>query len=193
MNYSGIAPAKCTERDDSMHRILDFPLPVMLRYPGLNQLWRTTMTEINLPDYLPSWIKDHIELYLKDGEAGHLWDASLGGGEGRLTTLLLTTRGRKSGKRLTIPLIYRPTGDGGLCVIASKGGAPSHPAWYLNLSANPEVQLKVVNHEYKALARVTEGEERTRLWNRMVEYYAPYIDYQAATKREIPVVVFTPA
>lgn len=151
------------------------------------------MTEISIPGSLPSWVKDHIELYLADGEAGHLWDASLGGGEGMLTTLLLTTTGRKSGKQLIIPLIYQPTGDGGYCVIASKGGAPSHPAWYLNLEANPEVHLKVANEEFKAVARVAEGDERARLWDLMVDHYAPYTDYQAATERQIPVVVLDPA
>ena len=150
------------------------------------------MSEIDLPDYLPAWIKNHVETYLADGEAGHLWDASLGGGEGMLTTLLLTTVGRKSGKTLILPLIYRPTGDGGYCVIASKGGAPSHPAWYLNAMANRTVQIKVGNDEMTAVARVAEGEERTRLWNLMVDYYAPYTDYQAATERKIPVVVLNP-
>lgn len=151
------------------------------------------MTEINIPDSLPSWVKDHIELYLADGEAGHLWDSSLAGlNEGMLTTLLLTTTGRKSGKQLIIPLIYQPTGDGGYCVIASKGGAPSHPAWYLNLEANPEVQLKVANEEFKAVARVAEGDERARLWDLMVAHYAPYTDYQASTERQIPVVVLDP-
>jgi len=150
------------------------------------------MTEINIPDDLPPWIKEHIDIYLKDGEAGHHWDASLGGGEGMLTTLLLTTTGRKSGKQLIIPLIYRPTEEGGFCVIASKGGAPSHPAWYLNLEANPEVHLKIANEKFKALARVVEDDERTLLWDVMVDYYAPYTDYQAATDREIPVVVFNP-
>ena len=148
------------------------------------------MSEIKIPDSLPLWIKDHIELYLADGEAAHLWDASLGGGEGMLTTLLLTTTGRKSGKQLIIPLIYRPTDTGGYCVIASKGGAPSHPAWYLNLEANPHVNLKIANQEVEAVARVVEGEERERLWRLMVDYYAPYTDYQAATERQIPVVVF---
>ena len=130
-----------------------------------------------------------MELYLKDGEAGHYWDASLGGGEGMLTTLLLTTRGRKSGRPLTLPLIYRPTDSGGYCVIASKGGAPNHPAWFLNLSADPSVQVQVVNDKFSAVARVAEGAERERLWQMMVDYYAPYTDYQAATQRQIPVVV----
>ncbi len=150
------------------------------------------MADIDIPEGLPDWIKTHVELYLRDGEAAHYWDASLAGGDGMLTTLLLHTTGRKSGKTSILPLIYRPTGDGGYCVIASKGGAPSHPAWYLNLEADPHAHLKVANHEFDAVARVAEGEERARLWQLMVDYYAPYTDYQAATDREIPVVVLEP-
>jgi len=150
------------------------------------------MAEISIPDSVPGWVKEHIELYLDDGEAAHLWDARLGGGEGMLTTLLLTTKGRKSGKQQMIPLIYRPTGNGGYCVIASKGGAPSHPAWYLNLEADPEIEVKVANEKFKALARVAQGDERERLWNTMVDYYAPYTDYQASAGRVIPVVVLDP-
>ncbi len=147
---------------------------------------------MSLPSSLPQWIKDHVELYQRDGEAAHLWDAALGGGKGLLSTLLLTTKGRKSGNSLSIPLIYRPTDSGGYCVIASKGGAPAHPAWYLNLMDHAEVQVKVANDEFKARARVAEGAEREALWRTMVEYYAPYTDYQAATARQIPVVVLEP-
>ena len=150
------------------------------------------MKDVEIPAYLPKWIKEHLALYLSDGEAGHLWDASLGGAEGMLTTLLLTTVGRRSGKAFVIPLIYRPTDTGGYCVIASKGGAPAHPAWYLNLSADPNVKVQVANDKFDALARVATGDERTALWNMMVEYYAPYTDYQAATDRQIPVVVLDP-
>ena len=150
------------------------------------------MAEVEIPDSLPDWIKEHVELYLRDGEAGHYWDASLGGGEGMLTTLLLTTRGRKSGKQLIIPLIYRPTGSGGYCVIASKGGAPAHPAWFLNLEAEPNVQIQVANDKHQAVARIATGDERAQLWQLMVDYYGPYTDYQAATQREIPVVVLDP-
>lgn len=150
------------------------------------------MTE-QIPASLPDWIREHIELYRRDPEAGHYWDASLGGGQGMLTTLLLTTTGRKSGKSLTLPLIYRPTGNGGYCVIASKGGAPAHPAWYLNLEANPAVDVQVAADSFKARARVAEGEERERLWQLLVDYYAPYTDYQAKTARQIPVVVLDPA
>ena len=150
------------------------------------------MTDVNIPASLPDWIRDHIELYLRDPEAGHYWDASLGGGEGMLTTLLLTTTGRKSGNPLVLPLIYRPTGTGGYCIIASKGGAPAHPAWYLNLEAQPRVGVQVAGDKFEAVARVAEGEERERLWQLMVDYYAPYADYPAATEREIPVVVLDP-
>jgi deazaflavin-dependent oxidoreductase (nitroreductase family) len=150
------------------------------------------MSAIALPEGLPDWIREHLELYLRDGEAGHYWDASLGGGEGMLSTLLLFTTGRKSGRQSVLPLIYRPTGDGGYCVIASKGGAPSHPAWYLNMVADPNVHVKIANQEFDAVARIAEGDERQRLWNLMVDYYAPYTDYQAATDREIPVVVLDP-
>lgn len=150
------------------------------------------MNDTNIPDSLPTWIKEHVTLYLQDGEAGHLWDAALGGGQGMLTTLLLTTTGRKSGKQLILPLIYRPTDTGGYCVIASKGGAPAHPAWYLNLEAEPKVHIQVANDKFDAVARVAEGEEREKLWQAMVDYYGPYTDYQAATQRQIPVVVLDP-
>jgi deazaflavin-dependent oxidoreductase (nitroreductase family) len=150
------------------------------------------MNDINIPDSMPTWIKEHITLYLHDPEAGHLWDAALGGGEGMLTTLLLTTTGRKTGKQLILPLIYRPTDTGGYCVIASKGGAPAHPAWYLNLEAEPNVHIQVANDKFDAVARVATGEERKKLWQAMVDYYTPYTDYQAATQRQIPVVVLDP-
>ena len=87
------------------------------------------MTDINIPDNLSSWIKDHIKLQLIDGEASHLRGSAAGGGRGLLRTLLLTTVGRKSGNRLVITLIYQPTSDGGFCIIASKEGVLAHPAW----------------------------------------------------------------
>ena len=150
------------------------------------------MNDVDIPDSLPDWIREHVELYLRDGEAGHYWDASLGGGEGVLTTLLLTTTGRKSGRKLIIPLIYRPTDTGGYCVIASKGGAPAHPAWFLNLEADPKVEIQIANEKRQAVARVAGGAEREQLWQLMVDYYAPYTDYQAATDRQIPLVVLDP-
>ncbi|MFV0278101.1 MAG: nitroreductase family deazaflavin-dependent oxidoreductase [Parahaliea sp.] len=150
------------------------------------------MSDVEISESLRPWVKEHIALYLVDGEAAHYWDASLAGAEGLLTTLLLTTSGRRTGRKLVLPLIYRPTDTGGYCIIASKGGAPAHPAWYLNLEAEPRVQVKVANDTFEAVARVAQGDERKQLWQRMVDYYPPYTDYQKATDRTIPVVVLDP-
>ncbi len=138
------------------------------------------------------WIKKHIELYKTDPAAAHMWDSSMAGGPGPLPTLLLTTRGRKSGEPRPAPLLYGPAGDG-YVVIASKGGMPSHPLWYLNLQANPECELMVGPKAVSARARVAEGEERERLWRQMAEMYPPYDTYQKnAGDRVIPVVVLEP-
>jgi len=150
------------------------------------------MTEPRISPELPEWIKDHLKRYIEsNGEDGHLWDASLGGGTGMVPTLLLTTTGRKSGKPLTLPLIYGRAGDA-YVVVASKGGAPAHPAWYLNLAADPEVQVQVKADRFAARARTSDGDERARLWQQMVGIYAPYEKYQQMTEREIPVVVLDP-
>lgn len=137
------------------------------------------MTTIN-PN-LPDWIKDHLRRYIdSDGEDGHLWNG--------VPTLLLTTKGRKSGEWQTLPLIYGK--DGRACVlVASKGGHAQHPAWYLNLTAEPEVRLQVGADKFTARARTATGAERSRLWAEMRKIWPAYDDYQKATTREIPVVV----
>ncbi len=141
---------------------------------------------------LPSWIVDHIRLYKTDPEKAHFWDSSLGGGEGLIPTLLLTTTGRKSGRDIPTPLIYGPYGSA-YVVIASKGGAPDHPDWYKNLVANPACRIQVGKQAYVAKARTAAGEERSKLWSQLQKIYPPYDDYQRATKgREIPVVVLEP-
>ena len=87
-----------------------------------------------------------------------------------------------------MPLIYGKDGDRHI-IIASKGGAPEHPAWYLNLVAQPKVNVQVSDKKFHAVARVATGEERQRLWAMMTGVYPPYPDYQKNTDREIPVVV----
>lgn len=150
------------------------------------------MTESNTTRELPDWIKNHIERYIAtNGEDGYLWDASLGGGKGMVPTLLLTTTGRKSGKSLTLPLIFGQSGRS-YVVVASKGGAPAHPSWYLNLEANPEVRLQVKGDKFVARAHTADATERAALWPKMVAIYGPYEDYQKKTDRQIPVVVLTP-
>ena len=137
------------------------------------------------------WIAKHIELYRTDPEKAHHWDSTPLGGPGVLPTLLLTTTGRKSKEPRSLPLIYGEDGDNSI-IIASKGGMPNHPVWFLNLEAKPECELQIGTKSVSARARVAEGEERERIWDMMAQIYAPYLDYQKATDRKIPVVVLEP-
>lgn len=150
---------------------------------------------VEIPDNLPSWIKDHVQLYLTDPEKAHMWDASLAGGTGVLPTLLLITKGRKSGTERPLPLIYKKIADNHV-VIASKGGAPAHPSWYLNLQGNPDCEIRVGAAMHLVRARDAEGEEREDFWQQLTEIYPPYSDYKVsaagATGRVIPVVVLEP-
>jgi deazaflavin-dependent oxidoreductase (nitroreductase family) len=126
--------------------------------------------------------QEHVERYrATDGEEGYVWKRGT-------TILLLTTTGRKSGERRVQPLIYREI-DGKPVIVASKGGAPDHPAWYLNLRDEPGVEVQIKGDVFPARARDAEGDERARLWDRMVEVWPDYSSYQARTDREIPVVV----
>ena len=145
------------------------------------------MSEIELPEGLPELIRSHLKLYLEtDGREGHMWQAP---GLDPLPTLLLTTQGRRSGRSRILPLIYGKQGDDYM-VVASRGGAPNHPAWYLNLAAEPEVGVQVARDKFRARARTTHGDERSSLWEMMAQIYAPYTEYQTrAGSREIPVVV----
>jgi deazaflavin-dependent oxidoreductase (nitroreductase family) len=127
------------------------------------------------------WVAQHIQGYVEsDGEKGHRWRG--------VDTLLLTTRGRKSGKLRRTALIYGRDGDRYL-VVASKGGAQKHPEWYLNLAANPEVEVQVGADKFKARARTAGAEEKPELWRVMTSVWPDYDSYQARTKRDIPVVV----
>jgi deazaflavin-dependent oxidoreductase (nitroreductase family) len=126
--------------------------------------------------------EEHVRRYIEtDGEEGYIWR------EGS-RILLLTTTGRKSGKEHTMPLIFGEDG-GSQVLVASRGGAPEHPGWYLNLEANPEVGVQVKADRFRARARTTEGEERERLWKAMNEIWPYYDEYQTKTTRQIPVVV----
>jgi deazaflavin-dependent oxidoreductase (nitroreductase family) len=147
------------------------------------------MAELTERKPLPDWMQKHLDRYIaSNGEDGYLWDATLGGGKGMIPTLILTTTGRKSGLDLALPLIFGRSGDE-YVVVASKGGAPNHPAWYLNLESNPNVTVQVKADKFKAHARTANAQERAALWPKMVEIYGPYADYQKKTDREIPVVI----
>ncbi|MCW2951567.1 MAG: nitroreductase [Conexibacter sp.] len=124
---------------------------------------------------------EHVKRYVEtDGEEGHDWQGT--------TTLILTTTGRRSGESRSTPLIYGTAGDAFL-VVASKGGADEPPAWYLNLEAQPEVDVQVKGDRFRARARTATAEEKPDLWRTMAARWPAYDDYQQKTERQIPVVV----
>ena len=104
---------------------------------------------------------------------------------------LLTTTGRRSGERRCVPLLYLTDGDD-LVVVASRGGMNRHPAWYLNLLADPDVVVEVGRRHVHMQARPATPDERARLWPRLVEVYEHFESYAARTDRQIPVVLLRP-
>jgi deazaflavin-dependent oxidoreductase (nitroreductase family) len=123
----------------------------------------------------------HVERYeATDGAEGYIWNGA--------PTLVLTTTGRKSGQPRKSALIFGKDGDNFL-LIASQGGAPKHPMWYLNLRDNPEVELQVLGDKFRAHARTATPDEKPRLWKIMTESWPSYDAYQTRTERDIPLVV----
>lgn len=140
------------------------------------------MTEIH--DSPTDWVNQHIREYVEtDGKKGHRHQGK--------DSLLLTTRGRKSGLLRRTALFYGMDGERYI-VVASRGGHSKHPAWYLNLAANPEVEVQVGAEKFQARAETATGAERLRLWALMTGIFSGYVGFQKKTKREIPVVVLTP-
>jgi deazaflavin-dependent oxidoreductase (nitroreductase family) len=139
------------------------------------------MSEREVVDSPTGWVADHIKNYVdSDGEQGHLWKG--------VPTLLLTTQGRKSGIWRRSALIYGRDGER-FVIVASQGGAPKHPAWYLNLSSNPEVEVQVGADKFAARARPATAAERARLWPVMTAIWPDYDVYQTRTDREIPLAI----
>jgi deazaflavin-dependent oxidoreductase (nitroreductase family) len=125
--------------------------------------------------------KEHVDRYrATDGLEGHHWNDT--------QALLLTTKGRKSGEPKVSPLIY-DLHRGDYVVVASKGGAPEHPAWFLNIQADPEVEVQVWGDKFKARARTATAEERQEIWDKMVAEWPDYENYAKKTDREIPLVI----
>ena len=151
------------------------------------------MTEAKLAPNLPDWMVAHANRYLASGGAeGHMYKVTPPGrSELTVPALLLTTTGRKSGEKFIFPLFYGTDGNSYI-VVASKGGAPQHPGWYRNILANPVVEVQVGTKKLTARARTASGAERARLWQKSLEFWPPYADYQTKTTREIPVVVLDP-
>ncbi|WP_091558192.1 nitroreductase family deazaflavin-dependent oxidoreductase [Micromonospora pattaloongensis] len=142
------------------------------------------MTDFDDPIDSPGgWQREHAERYVAtDGAEGHLWNG--------VPTLLLTTRGRRSGQARRTPLIYGQDGDDYL-VVASSGGSDTPPAWYRNLSADPRVRVQVAADRFDATARAASAEEKARLWPVMTAIWPAYDEYQQKTSRDIPVVILS--
>lgn len=142
-----------------------------------------------MSDYTPPDLTllgdDHVRAYRESGgEVGYLWNG--------VPTLLLTVTGRRTGRELTSPLIFGRDGDDYL-VVASKGGAPSHPSWYLNLQTNPQAKIQVKAEALAVTAHTASAADKPRLWKIVTDVWPNYDVYQSRTDRDIPVVVLSPA
>jgi deazaflavin-dependent oxidoreductase (nitroreductase family) len=124
---------------------------------------------------------EHVRQYrATDGAIGYIWNGA--------TTLLLTTKGRKSGEDRTIPIIFTKVGDA-YVIIGSKGGAPEHPAWVLNIKSDPKVKVQIKGDTFDAVTRIAETPEREQVWAECVKNWPNYDIYQTRTERVIPVVM----
>jgi deazaflavin-dependent oxidoreductase (nitroreductase family) len=140
-------------------------------------------------DYEPSqweWVRDQVAEYEASGgaRANTLRDTGL-------PIIVMTTVGHRSGKVRKVPLM-RVEHEGSYGIIGSKGGYPSHPGWYHNLVADPTVTIQDGPEPFDAVVRLTTGDERAAWWERAVEAFPPYAEYQGKTDREIPVFVASP-
>ncbi len=127
------------------------------------------------------FMKGHVSLYRLTG-------GKVGGGE---HLLILTTTGRKSGVERDSPLFFFHDGDQ-FIIIASAGGAPKHPTWWLNLKSNPQAKIQTGSQVISVAAKEAEGEERARLWAIIADNYKNFVQYQTRTSRELPVIILTP-
>jgi deazaflavin-dependent oxidoreductase (nitroreductase family) len=125
--------------------------------------------------------EEHVRVYREtNGERGYIWNGA--------PILLFTSTGRKSGLPRTIAIIYTQVGDK-YVIIASKGGSPTHPKWYLNIEDDPNVEFQIKGDKFKARARTAESPEREQLWAEAIKTWPNYDIYQSRTERRIPVVV----
>lgn len=135
-------------------------------------------------DNSTEWVAAHITAF--DDPHTTDWPTQRGA-----PLLLLTTQGAKSGSWRRTALIFGEDA-GRFLIVASKGGAPKAPGWYMNLTTNPEVQLQVRDRKFRATARTATPEEKPKLWDEMVGIWPDYANYQEKTDRDIPVVILEP-
>lgn len=143
------------------------------------------MTTSTAGELSPSdWVRDQTEQILRTGttDGVTVFDRPV---------VLFTIVGAKTGKKRLVPLM-RVEHEGAYALVASKGGAPEHPAWYGNVKANPDVTLQDGTEVGQYRVREVHGDERQTWWDRAVEAYPPYAEYQTKTDRLIPVLVAEP-
>ena len=144
---------------------------------------------LQLPEVVQKALDDHCELYKQDPEAAHIWDPIvIGVPGGPVKNLMLTYTGRKTGRTLHTVLQYYER-DGKYAVVGSRGGTEGHPAWYLNLQADPHCEIQVSTRHHRAIARTLNDDEHRQWWPSIVEEQPQQALYQARTSRRIPIVV----
>jgi deazaflavin-dependent oxidoreductase (nitroreductase family) len=135
------------------------------------------------------WVAEHREMYLRSGGAeGHIMDITAVGGRSFATHCMIKYTGRKSGKVFITPLCYADIG-GEVVIVGSKGGADTHPAWYLNVRDSTEIEFQIATQAFRATWREPDGEEHDKVWAFMVDCFPFYAAYQASTERRIPLVM----
>ena len=139
------------------------------RYSGLTKSFRNGLIKVH------SWVY-------------RLSNGSMGGEFAKSPVLLLTTTGRKSGKTRTVPLLYLEDGDR-IVLVASNGGAVSHPTWWLNLEANPDAEIQIKGIKRRVRAEKASADEKRHFWPLLTAMYPDYQSYQEITNRDIPVVI----
>ncbi len=138
------------------------------------------------------WVMEHREMYLRSGGTqGHIMDITAVGGRFFGTHCMIKYKGRKSGKIFITPLCYADIG-GEIVIVASKGGADHHPAWYLNIRDEKEIDVQIATQAFRATLREPEGAEREKIWDFVVECHPFYANYQKSTDRQIPLVMLKP-
>jgi len=151
--------------------------------------YRNTGSLEKLPGEVQRELQAHLEQYLRDPEAAHLWDpVVIGVPGGPVKTLLLSCVGRTSGRELHTVLQYYKL-DGKIAIVASRGGTIDHPSWYLNLLAHPRCTVQIAKARSPAMTRTVHGEARARWWTSITKEQPIQLTYQARTERTIPVVV----
>jgi F420H(2)-dependent quinone reductase len=141
-------------------------------------------------EYAPSpaqWVRDQVDLYESSGgQKGTTL------GDTGMPVVIVTTKGNKTGKIRKTPLM-RVEYDGDYLLVASKGGAPQHPVWYYNLTADPDnVEVQDGPEKFPVIVRELDGAERATWWQRAVAAFPPYAEYQEKTDRRIPIFLATP-